>query len=289
MPRPGTRSLDELLRPELVILDLVAESTRAVYAAVARRLVQLGRLAAEAEPEVVSGLQAREKLGGIALGRGVVVPHATVAGLDRPRVAMVRCRSAPPLPTPDGAPADLFFVLVGPRDDPRAHLQALARLAVLLRDDAGLAALRAAPTPDEVLRAARALEGRHPATPKEPAGGQRGLFIVLNETGRLHDVIEGLANIGVSGATVVESRGMANIIAQDIPIFAGFRNLLGGAKPFNYTIFSVVPDAELARSAVAMLRDLLSDLPGTPGIVFTVPVDEFQRLTPAPAAAAKAP
>ena len=65
----------------------------------------------------------------------------------------------------------------------------------------------------------------------------------------LHEVIEGLAELGVGGATVVESRGMGNIISQDIPIFAGFRHLLGGSRPFNYTIFSVVPDAELAREA----------------------------------------
>lgn len=281
-------ALEDLLVPELIQLDVAVKGSKQIYEAVARSLVDTGVMPEGDLREAVQGLIAREKLGGIALGRGVAIPHCTLASLDKPRVAVIRLAEGLKLKSPDSVPVDLWFVLTGAQGDVRAHLQALARLALLLRDDSGLAGIRAATDAAGVMRAALQLEDAHPLTPAKPGSQQRLLVIVLNETGRLHEVIEGLAEIGVSGATVIESRGMGRIIAQDIPIFAGFRHLLGGSRPFNYTIYSVVADAEIAREAVTMLRDTLSDLDGTPGIAFTLPVEDFQRLSPVEDAAARA-
>jgi mannitol/fructose-specific phosphotransferase system IIA component (Ntr-type)/nitrogen regulatory protein PII len=272
-------ALEDLLVPELIRLDVQVKSPKQIYEAVAKSLVEQGFLPASDQAEAVKGLVAREKLGGIALGRGVAIPHCTMPSLDKPRVAVIRLSDGLKLKSPDNVPVDLWFVLTGAKGDVRAHLQALARLALLLRDDQGLAGIRAAVDPAGVMAAALKLEDAHPLTPAKPGAQKRLLVIVLNETGRLHEVIEGLAEIGVSGATVIESRGMGRIISQDIPIFAGFRHLLGGSQPFNYTIYSVVPDAEIAHEAVTMLRDTLSGADGTPGIAFTLPVEDFQRLT----------
>ncbi len=273
-------ALEDLLVPELIQLDVQVKGSKQIYDAVAQSLVDEGILPKSDLAAAVEGLIGREKLGGIALGRGVAIPHCTLPSLDRPRVSVIRLAEGLKLKSPDNVPVDLWFVLTGAKGDVRAHLQALARLALLLRDDTGLAGIRAAIDPAGVMQAALKLEDAHPLTPAAPGATKRLLIIVLNETGRLHEVIEGLAEIGVGGATVIESRGMGRIIAQDIPIFAGFRHLLGGSQPFNYTIYSVVSDAELAREAVTMLRDTLSDADGTPGIAFTLPVEDFQRLTP---------
>ena len=106
------------------------------------------------------------------------------------------------------------------------------------------------------------------------------LICVLNKTEKLNELIESMSELGIRGATVLESQGMARILgSQNIPVFAGFRHLLAGDRPFNYTIFSVIQDEELAQRTVDAIRQHL--LPGTSkqshGIAFTVPVDSFVK------------
>jgi len=102
---------------------------------------------------------------------------------------------------------------------------------------------------------------------------------VLNETERLNDVISAFVEVGAPGATVIESQGMGRIGTSDIPIFAGFRQLMAGARPFNYTIFSVIEKPEVVQELTRILRGLLEqDTEEARGIVFTLPVSSFERL-----------
>lgn len=100
------------------------------------------------------------------------------------------------------------------------------------------------------------------------------LVIVLNATEMLEDVLEGLIEIGVSGATVVDSVGMGHII-EDVPLFAGMRNLFRSAKPHNNIIFSVIPDRQ-ARESMEVLEKILDcQREKGKGIAFVLPIDSF--------------
>jgi len=104
------------------------------------------------------------------------------------------------------------------------------------------------------------------------------LFCIVNDPDRLHDVVAALVEAGVPGATVIETQGIGKILSKDIPIFAGFRHLLAGAQPFNYTIMAVVDDPEVVDDAVDLLRDVLDDSVQK-GVIFTLPVSRFINLS----------
>ncbi len=98
------------------------------------------------------------------------------------------------------------------------------------------------------------------------------LVIVLNATDMLEDVLEGLIETGVSGATIVDSVGMGHII-EEVPLFAGMRNLFTSAKPRNNIIFSVIDDKQ-ARESLGVLEKILGCSQETgKGIAFTLPID----------------
>ena len=71
------------------------------------------------------------------------------------------------------------------------------------------------------------------------------LVAVLNSDAHVRKVLEGFTAIDVGGATVIDSRGMGQMLAADIPIVAGIARLLGGSpvQESSRTIF-VVPVAE---------------------------------------------
>jgi nitrogen regulatory protein P-II 1 len=106
------------------------------------------------------------------------------------------------------------------------------------------------------------------------------LILFLNKVEKLEEVLEGFVEIGITGATVIDSVGMGHILSEEVPIFAGLRFMFAGAKPHNKTIFSVIKD-EKVEEAISLLQKILGDLkkPGT-GIAFTIPLDRVEGLMP---------
>lgn len=110
-------------------------------------------------------------------------------------------------------------------------------------------------------------------------GGGELVVCVLNQTDALHEVLTAFVEAGVTASTVIESQGMGRILSQEMPVFAGFRQLFAGSRPFNYTIFSVVESGEVTERLIALVRDVLQDTPDeAKGIVFSVPVNAFAHL-----------
>lgn len=106
----------------------------------------------------------------------------------------------------------------------------------------------------------------------------RLLFFILNKEERLEEILEALLELGVNGATIIDSMGMGRILAHDIPIFAGFRTLLKDTRPGNKTILIVIPQSKieaLTRAIEHIIGDL--DKPGN-GILFALPVDYCRGL-----------
>jgi hypothetical protein len=106
------------------------------------------------------------------------------------------------------------------------------------------------------------------------------LILILNQVEKLEEVLEGFLEIGVTGATLIDSVGMGHILSEEVPIFAGLRFMFAGAKPHNKTIISVIKDEKEAE-AMHLLRNILGDInePGT-GIAFTLSLDRVEGLKP---------
>ena len=98
------------------------------------------------------------------------------------------------------------------------------------------------------------------------------VVIFLNKLEQLEDLLSAFIEIGVSGATVVNSVGMGHIVTENIPIFAGLRQAFAGTSPSNRTIFSVVED-EKVEDIANVLEDVCGsfDEPGA-GVMVAVEI-----------------
>lgn len=106
------------------------------------------------------------------------------------------------------------------------------------------------------------------------------LVAVVNEPEKVDEILSGFLELGITGATIINTEGMGRVLSHDIPIFAGLQTLISRSRPQNRTIFSVV-DEEKTDPAVALLQEVCGDLtaPAT-GIVFTLPLDRVVGLAP---------
>jgi len=99
-------------------------------------------------------------------------------------------------------------------------------------------------------------------------------IIVLNKTEFLDDILTLFLELGVSGATIIDSVGMGRIVSKDIPIFASFSDLLSGSRPSNKTILTIVRE-ELVDEIVDGIEKSIGDFTKTGmGIYFTLSLDQ---------------
>ena len=102
------------------------------------------------------------------------------------------------------------------------------------------------------------------------------LVYILNEDRYLTEVLEELLEIGVTGASILDSVGMLHFLSQEIPIFAGFRSILKGTKPNNKVILSVIKEKPLLEQALETIDRTVGGIEnGNRGILFSVPVEHL--------------
>jgi nitrogen regulatory protein P-II 1 len=107
------------------------------------------------------------------------------------------------------------------------------------------------------------------------------LVFICNQPDKLEEVLEGLLEIGATGATVIDTVGMGQILSTEVPIFAGFRSMFRGASKVNKTILSVIDEPRKVKEALNIINEIFGGLetPGS-GIVFTIPIENVGGLAP---------
>lgn len=103
------------------------------------------------------------------------------------------------------------------------------------------------------------------------------LFIVLNDLDYLQDVLRILVKHKVKGATILESEGMAKVLAEHNESYLTFGGLFKSSLPKDFaeskTIFSVIHDDINLNEIVTEISKLLSKSEKNAiGFMFTVPV-----------------
>jgi nitrogen regulatory protein P-II 1 len=105
------------------------------------------------------------------------------------------------------------------------------------------------------------------------------LVAVINQEEKLEAILSGMIELGVTGATIIDSSGMGRFLSHDVPIFAGVEALARTSRPKNQTIFSVIRDDAQVDAVIRMLEEVCGEFstPAT-GIVFTLPIQRVVGL-----------
>ncbi|MDH5544796.1 MAG: PTS IIA-like nitrogen regulatory protein PtsN [Gammaproteobacteria bacterium] len=135
-------SLSSLLDQEHVASHVQSASKK-------RALEELSQLIVKGEPglsqtEVFECLIARERLGSTGLGKGVAIPHGRLKSGEKVIAAFVQLADGVDFDSPDGQPVDLLCALMVPPDSTDEHLQTLAALSEMFRNEQLRDALRGA-------------------------------------------------------------------------------------------------------------------------------------------------
>ncbi|MDY7042623.1 fructose-specific PTS transporter subunit EIIC [Virgibacillus sp. M23] len=126
-------NITELLKQDIMILEVKANSKEDVIQAMADRLGQAGRL--NDKEAYIEAIWNREKQSSTGIGEGVAIPHAKTSAVRTPAIAFARSRAGVEFDSLDAQPAHLFFMIAASEGANNDHLQTLSRLSTLLMDE----------------------------------------------------------------------------------------------------------------------------------------------------------
>ena len=124
--------------------DLKSTEKEDVIREMVQALVKTGRLDESTSGKVVKALMDREELGSTGIGAGVAVPHAKHDSITDLVGAFGRSRKGINFDALDGEPVHILFLLLSSKSASGAHLEALAYISRLVRDEKFVKFLREA-------------------------------------------------------------------------------------------------------------------------------------------------
>jgi nitrogen PTS system EIIA component len=164
---PLAMEIDHFLRPADVMVDVRAADKARLLGDLARRAA--AKLGLDSD-SVSAALLQREELGSTGTGGGIALPHARLAGVQKPFALLARLAKAIEFDAIDGRPVDVVCLLLLPASPQGEQINALACAARALRDPAAANGVRRAANAAalyDALAKAFAAASRHTA-PAEP-------------------------------------------------------------------------------------------------------------------------
>ncbi|MBG9366653.1 fructose-specific PTS transporter subunit EIIC [Streptococcus sp. NLN64] len=141
--------IQDLLKPEVMLLDLQAQSKEAAIDEMIQSLVDHGYVT---DFQVFKdGIMAREAQTSTGLGDGIAMPHSKNAAVKEAVVLFAKSAAGLDYESLDGQPTNLFFMIAAPEGANDTHLAALADLSKYLLQDGFAEQLRQVSSPEQVL------------------------------------------------------------------------------------------------------------------------------------------
>ncbi len=103
------------------------------------------------------------------------------------------------------------------------------------------------------------------------------VWLVLDDPSKLDALLDGWEAVGVRGATILESSGLARrrgyLLQDDTPLFPSFSSLIQGEKAHNLTLFALIDEALPVEQVLRATEQVIGDL-GQPqtGVFFAMPL-----------------
>ncbi|PMC79413.1 PTS fructose transporter subunit IIC [Aerococcus viridans] len=134
--------ITDILREDLMILDVKADSKAAILDEMTQKLLDTG--AVTDFDSFRADIQKREDTMSTGLGNGIAMPHAKNESVKKTSVVFAKKPGGLDFESLDGQPAELFFMIAAEGGSADTHLQVLAELSKLLMNEDFIAALKGA-------------------------------------------------------------------------------------------------------------------------------------------------
>lgn len=110
------------------------------------------------------------------------------------------------------------------------------------------------------------------------------MILILAKEEQLDNLLSAFADIEVTDLTVIDGVGMGKVLRDDLPIFAGLRNLMKDRPQYTKILLSAIRDNKKVEEIVSVLRRICGDFEREKSaLLLTAPLDGVWGGLPHPA------
>ena len=139
--------ITDIIEPEIICLDLKADSKQAVFEELVELLDHAGKLSSKSD--FLDDIWKREAIGNTGFDDGIAIPHAKSCAVAKPAVAVGISRSGIDYGADGGELSDVFFMLASPDNNDDHHIEVLAQISTKLIEDDFVTKLKAVESVEE--------------------------------------------------------------------------------------------------------------------------------------------
>jgi len=122
----------DVLQKEAILVDLKSQDKKGV---IEELVMPLTHIAQVDQGDLMRVLIERERLGSTGIGGGIGIPHAKLKELKSLVLGFGLSRRGVDFESIDGRPTHIFFLLITPENSTGVHLQLIARISRILKND----------------------------------------------------------------------------------------------------------------------------------------------------------
>ncbi|MCF7506539.1 fructose-specific PTS transporter subunit EIIC [Vibrio sp. L3-7] len=141
--------ITNIIEPEIICLELQADSKQAVFEELVELLDRAGKLSSKSD--FLDDIWKREAIGNTGFDDGIAIPHAKSKAVAKPAVAVGISRSGIDYGADGGELSDVFFMLASPDNNDDHHIEVLAQISTKLIEDDFVTKLKAMESVEEAL------------------------------------------------------------------------------------------------------------------------------------------
>ncbi|EGR2465338.1 PTS sugar transporter subunit IIA [Vibrio cholerae] len=141
--------MTNLIEPEVICLDLKANSKEDVLIELVEMLDKAGKLTDK--QQFLKDIWRREEIGNTGFEEGIAIPHAKSRAVALPAVVVGISRQGIDYGAEDGQLSDVFFMLASPDGEDHHHIEVLAQISSKLIEEGFVEQLKAAESVEQAL------------------------------------------------------------------------------------------------------------------------------------------
>lgn len=145
----GPMMIGNVLTPDVVRLEIPGETKQQIIESLLDILMETGKV--ENRQTALEALLEREEKMSTGIENGLAIPHGKTAAVKELVACIGLKKEGVDFDSLDGKPSTIFIMTLSPKDKSGPHIQFLAEISSLLKDDEGRNEILAAKTPQEVL------------------------------------------------------------------------------------------------------------------------------------------
>jgi len=223
-------------------------------------------LANHGEEEILGALTERERMSSTGLGEGIAIPHCSLDNIDDFLIGLIVTKDKIEFNSLDKKPVNLFFYLIGPKEQRNLHISLLSSISKLMIDKKTRQKFVDAKDPQDILNIIMNSEGEQPKKEEEAPNEKCMVQIFVQDEDKFDDILQIMTSRTESSVSVIEGENAGKYL-HSLPLFSSFWN--DGDRRFHRIICGII-DKHACNETVRRIRLLFPQTGEPEGVLIAV-------------------